>query len=89
MRVMNTFGSRLRSAREETGVSARALSNACGVSPSVVSFLERGLIRVPNANLALKLAQVLGVSVEWLVTGKHPVAEPGALPVPDREGRVV
>lgn len=69
---MTTLGTRIRARRESLGISARALSELCDVSSAVVSFLESGKIKVPNALLAVALAKHLGVSVEWLMSGDNP-----------------
>jgi len=42
----------------------------CAVSPSVVSQIESGRIRTLSANLAVNMAWMLGVSVDWLVDGE-------------------
>lgn len=66
---MNTFGQRIESARGKT--SREALAQEVGVSASTVQRWEKGR-NEPNVGDLVKLAAALGVSVEWLATGKEP-----------------
>lgn len=56
-----------------SGLSARELSAAAGLSPGCVALLEAGTRRFGQRS-AFALARVLGVGAEWLVhgTGKPP-----------------
>lgn len=49
--------------RAEQGVSRRALADALGVHYQTVGYLERGEYN-PSLQLALRMAQFFGVSVE-------------------------
>jgi putative transcriptional regulator len=49
--------------RAEQGVSRRALADALGVHYQTVGYLERGEYS-PSLQLALRMAQFFGVSVE-------------------------
>lgn len=64
---------RLREAREEAGLSQREVARQLGIAPSTVSRWERGEAR-PRSDALPRLAEVLGVSVEWLAgEGSGPV----------------
>ncbi len=78
--MSETLAGRLRRARELSGLSARALSRLAGLSAAHVSLIEDAR---PNleAQTAAKLARVLGVTMEWLVSGTG--AEPSAARVSD------
>lgn len=58
---------RLRSARLAKGLSARQLSLAADLSQSMVGQIERGDVADPGVSVVLKLAEQLGVGVEWLL----------------------
>jgi len=51
--------------RAERGLTRKALAEAVDVNPQTIGFLERGDYS-PSVELALRLAQVLGVRVEML-----------------------
>jgi transcriptional regulator with XRE-family HTH domain len=54
------LGSRLRSLREQRGVSARALAHTLGISASAVSQIERGVMR-PSVARLIAITDALGV----------------------------
>lgn len=68
----SSMGSRLRDARERTGISAGALAEALGVNVTSIKAWENDK-RTPRANKLVNIAGVLGVSVRWLLEGQ---AEP-------------
>lgn len=68
--VPSDCGRRMRLARELAGVPARALSLAAGASPSIVNQIEIGRVESPSANLLNAIAGLLGISLDWLVTGR-------------------
>lgn len=77
------FGQRLRSLREERGLSQRDVAGDV-VNPSYISLLESGS-RVPTLEVVVQLARVLDVTVQDLVgTMVLPGTDSG-----DRDGRLV
>jgi transcriptional regulator with XRE-family HTH domain len=60
------LGDRLRSARTARGQSLRSLAERVGVSPSLISQVERGLAR-PSVNTLYALARELDVSFDELL----------------------
>ncbi|MDQ2959942.1 MAG: helix-turn-helix domain-containing protein [Candidatus Dormibacteraeota bacterium] len=84
----SAVGSRLREKRNESAYSLRALAAAAGVSPSLVSGVERGVVQPSLASLQ-KLSAALGTSVAELVAVPAPACQlvggevtPLDLPVP-------
>lgn len=67
-------GERVRKARENMGLSGRDLAEILKVSPSSVSRWERGEAE-PQDELKEKIAQLLGVSVGYLM-GEELLREP-------------
>lgn len=67
---MNTFGTRLREARKDAGLSQPALAQKVGLSQTTISDIERG--RNAGSTEAAALAAVLGVNALWLAEGKGP-----------------
>jgi transcriptional regulator with XRE-family HTH domain len=60
---MNEFGTYLRQARANAGLSQRALAHACGIDISYISKLENGrLAHTPSARTLSVLAQALGAN---------------------------
>lgn len=65
-----TFGDNLRALREQHGYSQKELSEKVGISQTVLAYYELGS-RVPTVYVALKLARLLGTTVEELATTKE------------------
>ena len=61
-----SFGLRLRAKRDVLGVSQEELADRCGLHPTYVSQLERGL-KSPSLNTLYALASALKVDVADLV----------------------
>jgi len=74
------LGDRLRSARTARGQSLRSLAEHVGVSPSLISQVERGLAR-PSVNTLYALARELDVSFdELLFADVRPTAGTSEIP---------
>jgi SOS-response transcriptional repressor LexA len=68
--LMTTFALRLRESRLAKGLSQNELADKAGVSQSLITKIESG--NAQESRKASKLASVLGVDTNWLVTGKQP-----------------
>ena len=68
-----SFKDRLRQEIEYKGLLVKELSAEVGISNSTfLSYIDaRGVLL--NVETAVKIASALGVSVEYLVTGKEPI----------------
>lgn len=67
------FRDRLREEIEYKGLLVKEVSAQAGISNSTfLSYIDARAV-LPNAETAVKIAAVLGVSVEYLVTGKDAV----------------
>lgn len=62
------LGARIRAARKARGLSVAELAEAVGLFRNHVYLLEQGRY-APSARSTPKLAEALGVTVEWLLTG--------------------
>ena len=72
------FGTRLHSARQQAGLSQLQIANALGITqPSYADWERRSVALKPE--YLPKLAELLGVSVDYLV-GKDPAKRPPAAP---------
>jgi transcriptional regulator with XRE-family HTH domain len=71
-------GAALRAARQEQGLSLRALSVRIGMPFSTLSKLENGKMQMTYDYLS-RLAQGLGVDISLLVAGAPPPARPAAV----------
>ena len=74
----NTLGNRISQLRKEKGLTQEELAQQLDVSPQAVSKWENDLT-CPDISSLPKLAQILGVSVDTLLSGK---AQPMAQLVP-------
>ena len=59
------LANRLKERRTELGLTQGELADMCVVSRKTINTVENGIF-VPSTLLALKLAEALFVSVEWL-----------------------
>lgn len=65
---------RIRQARLTAGLSQSEVARLLGVSRSACNQWESGRGPAPRRERLAKLAQLLGVSYEWLATGAEPAA---------------
>ena len=65
------LGLRIKQRREEIGWSQPVLARNLGVTNGAVGAWEVGL-KSPRRQMAHKLAHLLGVSMDWLLTGNEP-----------------
>ena len=63
---MEKFPEKLRILREQHGLSQRMLAEELGFTPAYIHFLETGK-KKPNVELAIKLADLFGVSLDVLL----------------------
>ena len=62
----NKFGEKLREAREAAELSQKDLANKIGTSAAIIGRYERNE-RTPSVDIAKRLAEALGVSLDYLV----------------------
>jgi transcriptional regulator with XRE-family HTH domain len=78
----NGLGMRLRQGREQAGMSLRGLARDVGVSPSLVSQIEHGIV-TPSVGTLYAIANALGLVVDDLFRdagkAKRPMRRNGAL----------
>lgn len=67
---MNTLAERLRTALEQAGIKQIELARRVGVTRGAVSFWLKGTITSLEGENLVKTAQALGVSPNWLATGR-------------------
>jgi len=63
------IGQRIRKRREVLNITQQELAQALGVTPQHISVVEQDK-RVPSLTFLAKLAEQLGVSIDYLVSGK-------------------
>lgn len=66
------LGRRLKKARDLAELSGRDLSDLAKASVNMVSLIERGVTLSPRSQVLENLADVLGISLDWLVRGLGP-----------------
>lgn len=72
MATENTVGERIKALREAQGLSVFELSHAAGMQTQTLRYWESGE-RVPTmVDVLARLSAVLGVTLDYLVTGKTP-----------------
>ena len=62
------MGARIAALRREAGMNQAQLARALQVSPSAVGMYEQGR-REPSAQILLNLAEIFGVSVDYILSG--------------------
>ncbi len=65
-----TLGQRIRQRREALRLTQQQVAEALGVTPQHISVIEQDK-RSISVNALAKLAEELGVSIDYLVTGKE------------------
>jgi len=65
--MASTYGARLKSLREQQGLSQKVLAEQAAVDPSLISRHEAGQGHNPDWSAIRDLAEVLGVSVDFLM----------------------
>jgi transcriptional regulator with XRE-family HTH domain len=70
--VDNMLGERIKERREELGLTQLQLARALGVTPQHISVIEKNK-RAPSLDSLAKLAEELGVTTDYLITGKESV----------------
>jgi transcriptional regulator with XRE-family HTH domain len=78
----DTVASRLRTRREELGMSARALARSVGVSPSLISQIENAKAN-PSVGTLYAIVTALGMSLDELFADNG-TQEAGSVPPPAR-----
>lgn len=68
------IGGRIKTRRNELGLTQEVLAERAGTSKSFISELEGGR-SVASGLVYLKIASALDVNVDWLLTGNIAVAE--------------
>lgn len=66
---VESFPSKLKKARENTGFTQREVSKETGITQSVLARYETGKLE-PNIEVMGILADFYGVSLDWLVGTK-------------------
>lgn len=74
---MSTLAERIIEARTEAGLDPAELAHRVGVKPAAAYQWESGATKSLKAQTAIALAEVLGVNVQWLTTGRPPKAPSG------------
>ena len=64
------FGANLKKLREDSHLSQEQLADAIGVSKSTIGMYEQGR-RVPSVEMLVQMADLFGVSLDYLITGKE------------------
>lgn len=72
--MAGTFGSRLRDARKRAKLSGPKVAKHLGVSAQTVSFWERD-VNFPEVAKLIEISVLIGVKVDWLLTGKDGPSE--------------
>jgi transcriptional regulator with XRE-family HTH domain len=77
---LEALGSRLRAGRDRRGIGLRELARRVGVSPSLVSQIERGLV-MPSVSTLWMLTTELGMTIDELFSSsERPAPEDAATP---------
>lgn len=65
------FASNLRELLDFHDIELKELAKGTGISKNTLDNYLSGQKSLPNAENAVKIAQYIGTTVEYLVTGKH------------------
>jgi phage repressor protein C with HTH and peptisase S24 domain len=76
---MTELKNRIQSAMEYAKINGKELSVITGLTTAAISQYKTGKILTLNAMAAQKIADALGVNVEWLVTGEGNMIKPNII----------
>lgn len=62
------LGVRIKQQREKSGLTQQQLADACGIGLSYIGKIERG-VRIGDISLVAQIAQILDVTIDYLVYG--------------------
>ena len=65
------FADRVDFCLNKRNQTRKAITADLGISSSTMSSWAAGRGSIPNANVAAQIAEYLGVSLDWLITGKE------------------
>ena len=68
-----SFGERLLDRRKTLKVTQQDLADALGVTPQHISLIEQDKV-TPSLNLVAGLAKELGVTTDYLISGRESIA---------------
>jgi transcriptional regulator with XRE-family HTH domain len=77
------FSENLRDAIEYSGLGQKELAYKAKIPLSSIENYLRENASIPSVDKAVRIAQILGVTVEYLVTGKNPPADDFTLVNPE------
>lgn len=66
MKIKKIIGNKLKNIRQKCNYTLQELSDKSGVSPNMISRIERGLT-IPSVEILLKLARSLSKSIDYFV----------------------
>jgi transcriptional regulator with XRE-family HTH domain len=61
------IGQRIRTLREQQGMSQAALARALGASANAVNYIELGSTKAPHIDRLIAIADLFNVSLDYLV----------------------
>lgn len=76
---MTKLKNRIQSAMDYAQINGKELSILTGLTTAAISQYKTGKILTLNAMAAQKIADALGVNVEWLVTGEGNMIKPNII----------
>ncbi len=68
-----TIGTRLTKARTDRGLSQTDLAAATGLDRGAIRLIEKGRRKNPQVDTIGRIARVLGVTTDWLISGIAPL----------------
>jgi transcriptional regulator with XRE-family HTH domain len=87
--AVNSIGERLRSLRQARGLGVRELARRVGVTPSLLSQMERGSVN-PSVMTLFQLAEALDTSTDYFFgEGRTPGGQPEPVVHRDERARLV
>jgi len=67
--MTNNWGDRLKQVRELKNMSQRAVAMEAEVPQSTINRIEKGRVNGVNSTTAIRIAKVLGISLDYLIVG--------------------
>jgi transcriptional regulator with XRE-family HTH domain len=77
--MSTSVSARLGKLCEDAGVSHESVSLSAGLAGGHVGLIVTGRVKRPSADVLAKIADVLGVSLDWIVLGRGEEPDAGVV----------
>lgn len=82
------IGTRIKTRRNELGLTQKQIQKATGISNGNLSGIESGK-NFPSSTALIELSKILDCSIDWILTGQYPNLDISTLTLSDSETEII